>query len=199
MSWLSSATGVHISKHGVHIEPLKALGTALTVGSLGGLGPVAGALSRIPGAATAAGALSKIPGAGKVGGYLASHLGGGAPTAPGGNGVGDPNAPINIDPNTGLEDMNAGGGGGIGGYLKSALDGINPLQAGLGVAGVVNAGQLGAKANKYAGQAMDSAAGSYAERAGLRKAGVQGMLNPQVPDTSNLSRIRSANPYSAAA
>lgn len=195
MSMLSSISGIHISKHGVHIEPLKALGTLATVGSFGGLGPLAGVAgkigsvaSHIPGAASAAGALSHIPGASKIGGFLASKLSGA--------GGDDPSGGVHLDPNTGLEVMSDGDSSGLGGYLKSALGGINPINAGLGALGVVNAGQLGAKANKYANQAYGDAAGSYAERAGLRRAGINGMLHPEIPDTSGLSRIRSANPYS---
>lgn len=64
MSILSKVTGIHISpKHGIHIEPLKAISTLATLGSFGALGPVAGALSAIPGAGAVAGAASKIGGA----------------------------------------------------------------------------------------------------------------------------------------
>lgn len=69
MSWLSKITGVHISPKGVHVEPLKALGTALTIGSLGGLGPVGAALGSIPGAGAISkvgGVLSHIPGVGAL-------------------------------------------------------------------------------------------------------------------------------------
>lgn len=80
MSLVSKITGVHISPHGVKIEPLKALGTALTIGSFGGLGPVGAALGAIPGAGAVAsgvskvkGALAAIPGISKVGGFLKDH------------------------------------------------------------------------------------------------------------------------------
>jgi len=62
MSILSKVTGIHISpKHGIHIEPLKALGTALTVGSLGGFGPLAGIAGKV------GSAVSHIPGATAIG------------------------------------------------------------------------------------------------------------------------------------
>jgi hypothetical protein len=167
------------------------LGGALKYGAMGAAGGYGGAALR--GLSTGGKALA-------VGSSLLH--GGGPPTAPGQppNGVGDPNAPVNLDPNTGLEVMDSGGqAGGIGSYLKNALGGINPVTAGLGALGVVNAGQLGAKANKYAEQGYNSAAGSYAERAGLRKAGIQGLMNPTTPDTSGLTKIRSSNPYSGVA
>lgn len=64
MSWLSSISGVHISKHGVKVEPLKALGTALTLGSFGALGPVGGIISKIP---AVGGLAAKLGGAGAIG------------------------------------------------------------------------------------------------------------------------------------
>lgn len=91
MSILSSVTGIGINPFGktkVKINPMKALGTALTVGSMGGLGGIGAVLGRIPGAAAAAGALKAVPGvtalgagAAKAGGLLgkipgASKLGG---------------------------------------------------------------------------------------------------------------------------
>lgn len=65
MSWLSKITGIGISKHGVHIDPLKAAMTALTVGSLGGLGPLAAAGSKL-------GAITKLGGLASKGGKLAA-------------------------------------------------------------------------------------------------------------------------------
>lgn len=75
MSWLSKITGVGISPHGVKIDPLKAIGTALTVGSLGSLGPVGAALGSIPGVSKVGSVLGSIPGISKVGG-LAKGIGG---------------------------------------------------------------------------------------------------------------------------
>ena len=75
MSWLSEATGIHISPHGVKIEPLKALGTVATLGSFGALGPVAGALGAIPGVGAIANAAGKIPGVSAIGNAI-GHAGG---------------------------------------------------------------------------------------------------------------------------
>lgn len=94
----------------------------------------------------------------------------------------------------------ATGGGGVmstlGGLGKSALNYAvhNPTTL-LAGAQALNAAQLGKKSNKFADSANNMANQSYAERAGLRSAGIEGMLHPQVPDTSNLSNIRSSNPY----
>lgn len=72
MSWLSNATGIHISGKGVRIEPKKALLTALGVG-IPALG-IAGKLGTAFGAASKLGKLGKIGGAVKTaGGFLAKH------------------------------------------------------------------------------------------------------------------------------
>jgi len=73
MSWLSSATGIHISKKGVKIEPLKALGTVATLGSFGAAGPLAGLATKIPGVAKLGSLASKIPGVSALGGFLKGH------------------------------------------------------------------------------------------------------------------------------
>lgn len=206
MSWLSKG--------------IKGLGhlaekAAPYVGLIPGVGTVAGGLIGAAGGLAAGDGLSGAVkygltgAAGGYGGAALRSLGTGAKIAAVGgsllHGGGVPSAPASSTDNFGLptDDELYGtdtspdsGGGGLGGYLKSALGGINPINAGLGTLGVVNAGQLGAKANKYANQAYGDAAGSYAERAGLRRAGINGMLHPEIPDTSGLSQIRSANPYS---
>lgn len=144
MSWLSSATGIHISPHGVKIEPLKALGTALTVGSLGGLGGIGAALGKVPGlarvggaigtaakaipgaqAATGAlgGALSHVPGASQVGNTLlhgfgsAGAIGGGAAGAQQAAGAGSQapsQAVFDAATEGGVEGAAQGAGGGSG-------------------------------------------------------------------------------------
>lgn len=63
MSWLSSITGIGISPKGVKINPGRALGTVLTLGSMGALGPAAGFLGKIPG-------IAKLGGLGKIGGIF---------------------------------------------------------------------------------------------------------------------------------
>lgn len=140
--------------------------TALTVGSMGGFGPVGAALGHLPGGASllagagkVKGALSMIPGAGKIGGMVADH-------------------------------------GGVSGLLHSGLDFAkdhgSELLAG---AQVLNAANLGKKSNQYADNAMNSVNQSYMDRAGLRSAGIEEMLHPQAPDVTQLARIRSSNPY----
>lgn len=93
MSWLSKVSGIGINPFGkdkIKIDPMKAAMTALTVGSMGGFGPVAGAINAIPGGAAVLGGVSKVKGAlsaipgvsklgglsggiSKVGGFLKDH------------------------------------------------------------------------------------------------------------------------------
>jgi hypothetical protein len=49
------------------------------------------------------------------------------------------------------------------------------------------------KANQLRKRSLETAEGSYKERAPLRRMGVAGMMNPSAPDTSGI--IDSANPY----
>lgn len=168
------------------------LGGALKYGAMGAAGGYGGA------------ALRGLSTGGKIAAAGGALLSGGPATAPTGAAPDQSGMPTD-DQLYGTETSpsapaSTDGGGGVlgaaGGYLKNALGGVNPLVAGLGAAGMVNSASLGAKANKYANNAYNSAAGSYAERAGLRSAGIAGMLHPQTPDLSNLSAIRSRNPYS---
>lgn len=199
MSWLSKGIkglGHIAEKAAPYVGLIPGVGTVAggVIGAAGGLAAGDGLKGALKYGLT--GAAGGFGGAALRGSSLGSKalavgsaaLHGGVPTAPSSGGV-------NIDPETGLEVMDTGGSGGVGGYLKTALGGINPVNAALGAAGVVNAGQLGAKANKYATDAYSSAANSYAERAGLRKAGINGLLNPVARDTSNLSKIRANNAY----
>lgn len=165
MSMFSSLTGIGINPFGktkVKINPIKALGTALTVGSMGGLGPVAGALGRIPGVAAGAakvgGVLGKIPGASKVGGFLLNGFGkAGQNVQPGGYNVNDPSQ----NPYANPDDPNAGSGGGGGGatpaggwlsQLGSFLGKPGVAQAGADVLGGVLQGQSAAAQNKQQGE-----------------------------------------------
>lgn len=97
-----------------------------------------------------------------------------------------------------LKGATSGGGvmSTLGGLGKSALNYAvhNPTTL-LAGAQALNAAQLGKKSNQFANNANNMANQSYAERAGLRSAGIEGMLHPHVPDTSGLSNIRSSNPY----
>jgi hypothetical protein len=155
VSILSKVTGIHISPHGVHIEPLKALGTVAALGSLGALGPLSGALQAIPGAGAVAGAASKVgsiaskvPGVAKIGDFLGSH-------------------------------------GGVGGLVKAGLGYAkdHPMDILAGAEGVNSALQQ-KQATNYAKDAAGAVTGSYNERAPLRVAGLKQLLNPDLPDTS---------------
>lgn len=166
MSILSKISGIHISKHGVHIEPLKALGTVATLGSLGALGPVGAALRAIPGAGAVAsgvskvgGALKAIPGASQIGNAIT-----------GGNGL-------------------SGAVSKVGGFLKDHGDQL------LGAGSLYEGYKANQKSNDLMNEALASAKGSYAERAPLRTAGVQGLLNQQRPDLSSVY-ANPSNPYS---
>jgi hypothetical protein len=207
VSWLSQGikgVGHLAEKAAPYVGMIPGVGTLAggVIGAAGGLAAgdgLSGALRY--GAEGAAGGLAGGGIRSAITGALANRTGGGAPGAPPPGPV-DPSNP-NVDmnsiygsdtaPNTPPQDN------GVGGYLKNALGGINPLTGALAGAEVVNAGQLGAKANQYANQAYGSAAGSYAERAGLRAKGIAGMMNPTAPDLSNLTAIRGRNPYSGAA
>lgn len=68
MSVLSKITGIGISRKGIKINPGRALSTALTLGSFGALGPVAGMLGKVPG-------IAKIGGALKLGGLFGKGAG----------------------------------------------------------------------------------------------------------------------------
>lgn len=86
------------------------------------------------------------------------------------------------------------GKGGLGGLLDSlGLGGVNPALLGLGVAQIKNVSDLQKKASGYATGALDQANKSYGERAPLRAAGIQGMLNPQTRDLSGL--LTNSGPY----
>lgn len=165
MSWLSKITGVHISPHGVSIEPLKALGTVATLGSMGALGPVAGALEAIPGAGAVMGGLSK------VGGALSSIPGAGA-----------------IESGVSKLGGVSGMANTAGGFLKNHGDQL------LGAGSAYQGYKDSQKSNDLMNQALGIANQSYADRAPLRTAGVQGMVNNKAPDLSSV--FASGNPYS---
>jgi hypothetical protein len=178
MSVLSRISGIHISKHGVHIEPLKALATIATVGSMGGLGPLAAGLSRIPGAAAAIGAAGKIgtavkalPGATKVAGALTGakrllNAGKG-----GGGGAIDPN-----DPNIGNANVNMTGG----------TDWLGLAEGGLAGLSAVNSARASGRAGDLQKQALAQANARWAEGAPLRTQGQARLLNPVTPDLTSI-------------
>lgn len=170
MSWLSKISGIHVSPHGIKIEPLKALGTVATLGSLGALGPVGAALGSIPGAGAVASGVSK------VGGVL-GHI-------PGASQVGNM-----ITGGKGL----SGAVSKIGGFLGDHGDQL------LGAGSLYEGYKANQKSNDLMNEALSTAKQSYADRAPLRSAGVSGMLNTQRPDLSSVyasanpySKVRAA-------
>lgn len=177
MSILSDVTGIGINPFGKRkfkIDPLKALGTVATVGSFGGLGPVAGALSHIPGGA------AMVKGATKVGGVLSAGkrlLGGGNSGVPEVTRGGVPISLSDINPNIPADPSGAdGGGGGIMDFLKGHAGDI-----GVGALGVFDAANA-ARASKRQGNLSDEALRLSKDRwnsgAGLREAGTAGLMAP---------------------
>lgn len=95
--------------------------------------------------------------------------------------------------------MQGGGiGGAIGGALGAAgnfLGGNGGLNA-LGLAQGANAAMLGQKASNFADMAAKNVDENFQSRAPLRVAGMEGMLRPQIADTSALRRISArGNPF----
>lgn len=188
MSLLSRVSGIHISKHGVHIEPLKALGTLATVGSMGGLGPIAAGLSRIPGAAAAIGAAGKIgaaakalPGATKVAGALtgAKRLlnvggGGGVPQVTRG---GIPISLSDLNPNIPAQGASPNGGGGT--------DWLGLAEGGLAGMSAINSARASGRSGALQKQALDQANARWTEGAPLRAQGRARILNPVTPDLTS--------------
>lgn len=189
MSLLSKVTGIHISKHGVRIEPLKALGTLATVGSFGGLGPLAGAAGKIGSVA------SKIPGAAKAGAVLSGlkKIGGSNVSPVDVNGIVNHSGVLDSIGGTGAPGEDSGGFMGgvkkVGGFLDDHGDQL------LGAASL-GEGYLGQRrANNLQNEALGIAKQSYADRAGLRKLGVSQMMDQTAPDLSS-TFAQSSNPYS---
>lgn len=157
MSWLSNVTGIGISPKGVKISPLKALGTVATLGSMGALGPVAGALNAIPGAGAVMSGVSKVKGA--------------LSAIPGASAVGS-----GISKMGGLK----GAVSKVGGFLGDHGDQL------LGAGSLYEGYQANQKSNDYMNEALHYAKDSYDTRAPLRSAGVSGMLNETRPDLSSI-------------
>lgn len=167
MSWLSQATGVHISPHGVSLskpDPIGVAKTALTNPLFDGALAIG-----LPGIGSAiGGALSAIPGASAVGGAL-----GGLGSAVGG-------ALSEIPGASSIEGLLGKAGG-----LLTGNGGKNALGLAQGVDSVLNQQQ----ANNYGKDALGAVTGAYNAAAPLRAQGLQGLLNPQAPDLSNISNI----------
>lgn len=191
MSLLSKVTGIHISKHGVHVEPLKALGTLATVGSFGGFGPIAAGLSHIPGGAAAISGLSRVgaaakalPGASKIAGGIGAvrkvlNPGGGVPQV---MRNGSPISLSDINPNIPAP---AGGGGGASPSGGGGMDWLGMAEGGLAGLQAYNSAKASGRAGKYQQAAIDQANARYAEGAPLRAMGRARILNPQRPDLTS--------------
>lgn len=166
MSWLSQATGIHVSPHGVSLSRPDPIGVAKTALSNPLVdGALAFGLPGIGGAIGAAGsALSHIPGAQSV----ESILGGGAGAAG-----------VSAIPDEAFG--SAANGGGVSGLIGKAGDfltgngGKNALGVAQGVSSVLDQ----QKANNYAKDALGTVEGSYAQRAPLRAQGIQQLLASQ--------------------
>ena len=179
------------------------LKTAAVAGGSGLLGGALGAASKIPGVSTAVNAIKGLPGAGAITSGVSkvqsiadligkSGLGQAARTLNGGQAITLGN--LIGDGQKNLEKLTDGNEGGlnIGGLLGGVGDfvtGNNGLNA-LGIAQGINAANLQKQSTQYAKDAMGQVQGSYNERAPLRAQGIQGLLNPQTQDISELSAIR---------
>lgn len=198
MSWLSQATGIHVSPHGVSLSRPDPIGvaktaltnplfdTALAVG-LPGVGSLLGSAGSAIG-----GAVSSIPGLSSLGGLLGG-AGGALGEGAAGTGLG------------GIADAAAGGGGGgIASSIEGLLGGAGKQLLGngglnlLGIAQGLNATNLGKKSNDYTNAAINSAQNAYNEKSGIRQQALAGLQNPTPPNLSNLSNIASALPQAPA-
>lgn len=184
MSWLSEATGVHISPKGVHIDPAKALTTALAVGT-GGLG----AGLKLVGGKVAGSLLSR--GSQPSGEDLPDEIQTGTYYNP--DGSIKAQVPIGQTPSA----APPASGGGWKDLLGQGLKFIgNHGDQILGGASLYEGYKQNQKANDLRNQGLGMLTNSYNERAGLRKLGVQGMMNEQAPDLSDVFSPAAANPYS---
>lgn len=168
MSWLSSglhAVGGLAEKAAPFVGMIPGIGT-LAGGAIGGLGALAHG--------DGIGGALKYGAEGAAGGIGGGLLKGATAGAEGGGGI-----------------MSTLAGLGKG-ALNYAVHNPTTLLAG---AQTLNAANLGKKSNQYAQNASNLANQSYAERAGLRSAGIEGLLHPTAPDTTALAGIRSSNPY----
>lgn len=177
MSWLSKATGVHISPKGFSLSAPDPLGTVKDIVqnplpllglALPGIGSaLGGVLGSLPGAAAVGGALSSIPGASAVGSALGAGGAAGAATSA------IPDAALGIG---------SGGSIGLGGFLGKAGEFLTKDggKNALGVAQGINAALQQKKSNDYARQALDTVEGRYNAQAPLRAQGLAGLMRKDV-------------------
>lgn len=187
MSWLSEATGIHISPKGVHIDPMKALGTALAVGTGGvgaGLKMVGGKL---------AGPLLNRGQSQPMDEQLPDEI----PTATYYNPDGSIKSQTPIDGMKPVSQAAPQSGGGWGDLLKQGLGFLgNHKDDLLGGAALYEGYKNNKQGTDLRNEGLDLLKNSYGERAGLRKLGVQGMMNEQAPDLSGVFAPAASNPYS---
>lgn len=190
MSILSSVTGIGINPFGkrkIKIDPLKALGTALTVGSMGGLGPLAGIAGKVGSAA------SRIPGAAKAGAVLSA----GKRLLGGGDGVpqvmrnGQPISLSDLNPN--MPGGGAGAGGGLMDFLKGHMGDI--AVGGLGAADAANAARASKRQGQLQDEMLSGARETWAAGEPLRAAGRARLLQPRAPVDFNAVYGDPTNPF----
>lgn len=157
------------------IKPGGNIGSALKGGiTTGGLGALGGLAGKIPGISSLEGAVGSLPGVSAVEGALSK-----------------------IPGLQSIEGLLKGQNGqpGVLGELGSFLTGNGGKNA-LGLAQGVNAAMLQKQSSDYAKQAMGDVQNSYNERAPLRSAGIQGMLNPQTGANAAIAGLpQTGNPY----
>ncbi|MDP9203528.1 MAG: hypothetical protein M3P26_16595 [Gemmatimonadota bacterium] len=185
MSMLSK--GFKKVRKGLHLPPMTAKNVvtkyapvAMTVASLGGLGPLAGVAGKVGSIA------SKIPGAAKVGGLFntlgKSGLGQAARALNGGKAITMRNTLDGASKN--LKRF----GGAIGSSIAD-----HPLESIAAGAAGVNAAAAFKRAGDYSGKAIKTKEQSYNERAPLRKRGVDGMLKNTTQPQQDFTN--QANPF----
>lgn len=197
MSWLSSATGVHIGgKHHPLID-IKRLGTSLGEGAAA----LTGQSWAIP---AIEGASQKGLGTASPGplGYAAE--GAGTLFGPGGitdhlpNGIGGIFSGAGTDGQGthGLIGDLAGKIPGLGSLTggNSGLPGGNLIPLGLAASDIASAAEASRKADKFASEGWDIAKGNWDANDPLRSAGRERLLNPGQPNLGGLDAIRGAIP-----
>lgn len=196
MSILSSVTGIGINPFGkrkIKIDPMKALGTALTVGSMGGFGPVAGALSHVPGGAALVKGATKFGGAVTAGKRLLSGGGGGGVPQVMRNG--QPISLSDVNPNMPADPTGAGdgGGGGFMDFLKGHAGDI--AVGGLGALGAFNSARASKRQGQLTDEMLSGAKENWAAGEPLRAAGRARLLQPRPPVDWNAVYADPTNPF----
>ncbi len=153
-------------------QALGSAGTAYALGNVAGRIPGVGAVRGSGAGRAVSDAIGSIPGAASVGAMLNGR---------GGSAGGSGGAPQSV--------------GGMLGAAGDFLTGNGGLNA-LGLAQGANAAMLGQKAGNFADMAAKNVDENWQSRAPLRVAGMEGMLRPQIADTSALRRISArSNPF----